>query len=332
MINTETVFIIGAGASKPYEFPTGRELREKIVDSFREHFKLFTTLQNPNDRMISITYESFIKRFQESGIHSIDRFLAFNPDSSYEGKIAIAIEILKAESQSKFDEKIKSQNKSSDWYSFLYNRMLEGISPENGGHKEFAKNRVSFITFNYDRSLEWYLYRCFSNTFDENIFSSTKTAELMPFPIIHVYGAAKLPWQEPNPNLALEYQTNLISFFDAKKMAEQLRIIFDDRKQNSELSKVAELIKKARKIYFLGFGFADENLEILGIPESIKGKPVYGTALGLKDTEIKRILNKLRLNVKKADSNIREIKNGFQKLKANLLNVDCLTLLREYLD
>jgi len=34
MIRQKTVFIIGAGASKPYEYPTGQELRERIISDF----------------------------------------------------------------------------------------------------------------------------------------------------------------------------------------------------------------------------------------------------------------------------------------------------------
>jgi len=34
MIDTPTLFILGAGASKPYGYPTGAELRTDIVKQF----------------------------------------------------------------------------------------------------------------------------------------------------------------------------------------------------------------------------------------------------------------------------------------------------------
>jgi hypothetical protein len=45
MIDTETVFILGAGASKPYGYPTGYELKEficekllKLISSHKDSF------------------------------------------------------------------------------------------------------------------------------------------------------------------------------------------------------------------------------------------------------------------------------------------------------
>jgi len=34
MIKEKTVLILGAGASKPYGFPTGEELRREIIDNY----------------------------------------------------------------------------------------------------------------------------------------------------------------------------------------------------------------------------------------------------------------------------------------------------------
>jgi hypothetical protein len=40
MITEETVFILGAGASMPYEYPTGAGLKKMICDRFNELFEL----------------------------------------------------------------------------------------------------------------------------------------------------------------------------------------------------------------------------------------------------------------------------------------------------
>jgi hypothetical protein len=37
MIDKDTVFVLGAGASEPYEYPLGEELRTNIVDNLRQN-------------------------------------------------------------------------------------------------------------------------------------------------------------------------------------------------------------------------------------------------------------------------------------------------------
>ena len=46
MITHPTVFILGAGASKPYGFPTGKELRVQIITEFVNE-NIFVEAQMP---------------------------------------------------------------------------------------------------------------------------------------------------------------------------------------------------------------------------------------------------------------------------------------------
>ncbi|MGD0625710.1 MAG: hypothetical protein ABSB32_13440 [Thermodesulfobacteriota bacterium] len=126
MIDIPTLFILGAGASKPYGFPTGRELRTQIIRSFPSDYK---TLQSTD---ISLKLDSlkrqelamvsdFVEHFSKSPVYSIDQFLAFNPAFSYQGKMAIAYYIRTKEIESKFWEEPPSEE---DWYSLLFNRMI----------------------------------------------------------------------------------------------------------------------------------------------------------------------------------------------------------------
>ena len=77
------------------------------------------------------------------------------------------------------------------------------------------------------------------------------------------------------------------------------------------------MIREAKRVFFLGFGYAKENLNILGIPDIIrKTSDIYGTALGLTDREIKDVVWAFRTTL---DSHI------------HCENLDCLALLRKYL-
>ena len=104
----------------------------------------------------------FAEAFKKSSIPSIDQFLALNPNFQNVGKIAIATAMLKYEKESRFREDIDDPSK--DWYRLLYEKMIEGFSSPNF-LEALGDNKVSFMTFNYDRSLEHFLYESLLNSF-----------------------------------------------------------------------------------------------------------------------------------------------------------------------
>ena len=96
---------------------------------------------------------NFASRFRKSSNKSIDLFLARNPSLVTVGKLAISLEILKSEIASKFREEI--DNPALDWYSYLFDRFTDTFLDKD--KFTISDNKVSFITFNYDRSLEHFL-------------------------------------------------------------------------------------------------------------------------------------------------------------------------------
>ena len=157
---------------------------------------------------------------------------------------------------------------------YLYSRM-------NSLFEDFDKNKISFITFNYDRSLEQFLFKALKSTFNK---PEKECAEkLSKIPIVHLYGQLDpLPWQakegEDFPYLPAHKIAGRIV-----KARENIKLISEERDvEKSEAFKEAyELIKKAKKIYFLGFSFDETNLKRLNI-ELMQGKSVYCTSLGLE--------------------------------------------------
>jgi hypothetical protein len=192
MITAPTLFILGAGASKPYEFPTGEGLRDDIVKNFATDFDELDGGEKTDHKVMAREgIKNFIKNFDNSSLKSIDKYLAVNPQNDkYIGKIAITLSILKHENKSCFNEKITDPKE--DWYKYLYNRMTEDFNKPDD-HKHFFENNVAFITFNYDRSLEYYLYNSLFHSFNQesnNIRNNIKSYN--PFKIIHVYGSVGL--------------------------------------------------------------------------------------------------------------------------------------------
>ncbi|MDA3860136.1 MAG: hypothetical protein PF445_02830, partial [Melioribacteraceae bacterium] len=159
MIKTPTIFILGAGASKPYGFPTGYELRENIIDNCINrvsYFKDFLPLEYQNQA------SNFVDKFNQSSDPMIDYFLKDNPAFHNIGKLAIYFEILFHESKSAFNE--NCFDREDDWMSFLFHKMTKDIS--NKTEIENIHNNVTFITFNYDRSLEYFFSKSLQKKYD----------------------------------------------------------------------------------------------------------------------------------------------------------------------
>lgn len=325
MIDIDTVFILGAGASRPYGYPTGRKLRDYICTDFNTLFPNIlknSTLPGLKAQIVSET-EQFTKIFKNSSTLSIDLFLARNPHFSDIGKLAIILSIFDAERISKFREDI--QKPEQDWYGYLYNRMTDSLNEPNS-YINFGNNKVTFITFNYDRSLEYFFYESLKNSFnsapDDKIVE-----ELKKIPIFHVYGKiTDLPW-EGNTNNGIDYLEpddepyRRFGFDFLQKLKSNIKIVYEI--EQHDCSAILDKISDAKRIFFLGFGYASENLEILSLHNTLRNDQlIYGTALGFLEKEIEDIRSSLRLNFE-----------GPTLLLQNprIRDVDCVRLLREFL-
>lgn len=150
MITTPTVLILGAGASKPFGFPTGRELLHEVVENLVEEPKKF-----PRTQLLRLGYSaeeirSFRIFLSKSGQPSVDAFLEHRPEFVRLGKTAIAQALIPCESLETLFDKTRD---SVNWYQHLSDLMDTSLHG-------FRKNEVSVLTFNYDRSLEAYFFFC----------------------------------------------------------------------------------------------------------------------------------------------------------------------------
>jgi hypothetical protein len=298
MIDTPTLFILGAGASKPYGYPTGFELRVDIIRNFEN--RLSESLNKSQitgldyDQHIVLARE-FINKFSKSNIYSIDKFLSLNPFFAEIGKLSIVMSILESERQCKFTDDLNPSFNNEDWYSLLFNRMISNCNqPED--FIKFSNNNVSFITFNYDRSLGHFIYEKFLNSFwqskdnFERNLCEKDCKTIIPFPIIHVYGFVdKNQWHGGFP-----WKTEL-HFKKIKSLSNNIKIISE--RTEIEKNKIEYEITKAKRIFFLGFCYADENLNAINCTDLINQKQrIYGTAKGMTAKEIAAVRSKLTHN------------------------------------
>jgi len=82
------------------------------------------------------------------------------------------------------------------------------------------------------------------------------------------------------------------------------------------------LIRSARKIFFLGFGYDQQNLEILRIPERFKGSLLRPIILGTAKGQLKEEIDKIKL---------RFLSRVDAALAITIEDCDCAKLLRKYL-
>jgi hypothetical protein len=348
VIDKKTVFVLGAGASCPYGYPTGSELRKLIcfeggfLGSYIDYLRDNKSVQNTKeDRRREVN--QFRKFFKDANIKSIDVFMANNPKLALIGKYIIAYEIFISERNSCFGEEAKRKQEQledlrkdpdkksylwkiacfegGDWYFYLYNRLIEGLVGKDA-LPDFSDSKLAFITFNYDRSLEHFLYESLRNSFTE-VSENDVVKSLKKLKILHVYGqVASLKWQNPDDYVDYKPQTDepLLQL-----AAKNIRTIYEE-KQNPELIEAQNLLKQAEQIFFLGFGYAPENMEVLNLIQMVSPVvQVYGTAFNLEPNEINNIHRKI-------DNSIPATSKGYKhQYNIKVENMDCLKLLRNYL-
>ena len=278
MRKQNTVFILGAGASVPYGFPTSKGLRKDIIDNFSRRYSPFIPQGDAHKDSVKrnqITHVNEFKRyFNLSSIFSIDYFIARNPRFIDFGKDAIILHLLEFKKNSKFRQHTKIEH--SDWYSFLYNYMISEARSANSFSK-ISNNHLSFLTFNYDRSLEHFLIESLSHSF-ENIHEDDIEQILLNNSIYHIYGSiSDLPSKNSK---GLEYGGN-VDFKELSILQQNILTIGDKFKINDD---ILDIIYEADRIFFLGFGFDKINLINLRISQNLRpNQKIYATVYGLNN-------------------------------------------------
>jgi len=276
MITEPTALILGAGASMPYGFPSGLDLMRKILNEIRpgqstELSQKLTDIFGIEQDDIDYLYESLSR----SGKLSVDAFLEHQRGFLKIGQLAITLTLVQYEIE---DRLFAPKMAGKSWYEYLWNKL-------DAPFEDFDKNKLSIITFNYDRSLEQYLITAMKNLYDK---SEKQCAErLSKIPIIHVHGKlGNLVWQG---EISRPYKPRC--YRKVEDISNQIIVIPEKEGTSSEFEEAIKLMLAAQHVYFLGFGYHPKNLERLRVAERLGAVP-RGTSVELGDaerSEIKRI-------------------------------------------
>lgn len=279
MITQKTVLILGAGASYPYGFPLGYELSKLILEdiTIKREFEKTDFLGRPiNDA------KKFAESFLKAGVSSIDEFLSTREDFIEIGKYFIAKLLLPFEREDRlfdpFDYRIKD-----DWYKYLLQSMM---TPKL---EEFGSNNISFITFNYDRSLEHFLFTSLKNRF--NVEDEVVSEQLNKIDFIHVHGQlGLLPWQKTKQGISIVGYGSDVNPSMLHSVRNNIKIIHEANPISQDFKDASAKIYEADKVYFLGFAYNPLSLKRLNLPER-KNKTVAGTALNFGKMGIGKVVH-----------------------------------------
>jgi hypothetical protein len=276
MISKPTVLVLGAGASTGFGLPSGDELSLLIIEGLaggpmREHVVAAG--------VDAACVEVFRKAFARSGQPSVDAFLEYRREFMDVGKKAMAYALLPKESEDHLFGK-------ESWYRYLFQRM-------GGRFEDLLQNRLAIITFNYDRSLEHFLYTAIENSYGR---PASECANLVKsLSITHLYGdLGELPWQRENNDEPVPFGADATNVLYLKRASSRIKIVHEDVSGNDQFRRAHEWLRDAQSICFLGFGYGEVNLERIMAFGPKEGKHVFGTALGFENAALSNLSLKMQ--------------------------------------
>lgn len=267
MFSKPTVLILGAGASAPYGFPLARGLRDLVcrLPNTAAAGAIADLGYGPEE------LREFVQTLRYSGCTSVDWFLEDHPEFTEVGKAAIAAALIPFENP---DRLFPPGAPTSHWYELLLNTLYS-----SGG--AFDGSSLSIVTFNYDRSLEHYLFRVLQTRSG----AADRAAEnLARLEIVHVHG--RLGGLYPLVSDGRPYLPQ-ISSDKIRTAADQIIVVGEASGKTVEFERARALLFEAERIIFLGFGFHPESIRRLGVfeepwnDEHCRRVQVQGTKFGV---------------------------------------------------
>jgi hypothetical protein len=322
MFKSNTVFVVGAGASCELGLPSGQDLKRIIASALDIRFD-FGRLAHGDARIVHALQEHVGGQLSDINPYlakarrirdampasiSIDNYLdAHQGDAELElcGKLAIVKSILDAEGTSKLRSlehhvDAPDVNAVSDSWLLRFMRTLtEGVRKPDS-LKIF--DNVSIVCFNYDRCIQRYLMPALAAYYDlskEDAISIVKTLR-----IYHPYGhVGLLPWQSAGDGVRFGSGDRA----DLLQIARGIKTFTEGQDDEGVMGPIIEVLSQAETLVFLGFAFHQQNLDLITPDETIIRR-TYGTTHGISANNTMTIMDALQnmLGYKWVDPSIAE--------------------------
>jgi len=303
VFQAKTVFVVGAGASCEVHLPTGEQLKGLIArlldirfeDGYRMTSgdpRLMEALRrhvaqpdgrpgNPN----ALLHKCWQIRDNLDAAISIDNFLdahAGDADLEFVGKLGIVKAILDSEKASKLRPKERGDGRFSmgelkdTWYRSFFRMVSEGVRRSDVNN---IFQNVSFITFNYDRTIERVLAQQLHEYY---ALSEQEAQELVGnLEIHHPYGTiGPLLWQDRHGvGYGDNERANLIA------CAQRIKTFTQGVDDQADIERIRSLVRDADVLGFIGFAFHPMNMQILNPGGDANVQRVFASVMGLSRSD-----------------------------------------------
>ncbi|WGR70202.1 MULTISPECIES: hypothetical protein [unclassified Bradyrhizobium] len=335
MFDKKTVFIIGAGAGVEINMPVGTQLSHTIADKTYIRHKDFGAELQTGDYAVSNALKRITKargldynawRAEACAIRegifetrSIDAYLNTHKENEavkIAGKLAIVQSILEAEKDCDlFRDNGNWRNNSkvaSSWFPELFYIMQDGVGRADDIRKIFSS--LTFITFNYDRCLEHYLYHTIMGLYR---LDEREAAEIMAsLEIFRPYGqVGSLNWEQKGRTKVAFGGSD---YREIEALAEEIKTFNEQIEDQVILQHIRGTINAAERIVFLGFHYHKQNMDLMTVSDiAVAPRPaVIANSFDRSGPEVSMIEQRIAkmLGEKRPAKSIEPYSNGCKSL------------------
>lgn len=328
------VFIIGAGCSVPYGFPTGATLMQNLKDFYYGDNDLDSQTFSPPSYLFDLYQELFGKYQDYTKLRNAARqhvFLAANIETRTSKKIS--------EIAAPFAQSIRhSMMVSTD--EFLKNRLNQEKAEEaDFGKRLIAREilvaeRESEKQFSYENgkriskkywlgNIDWIQHLLsridqqpnWKEILKQTVFLTFNYDRVLEY-CIFLYLTSDKQYADADAHafikeMQIQHVNGFIGSLEEipfgavengkyQEIAKRMETVWEKRRNRdeSEKEKNQGFLKNAQRVYFMGFSYIPDNLESIGISrgaEIIRNAKVYATAMGLSSQNRLRISTYLDL-------------------------------------
>lgn len=322
------IFIIGAGCSVPYGFPTGAMLMQKLKNFGYGDNNLDSQSFSPPSYLFDLYHELFGKYQEYRNFKKAGRQYTFNAvnienrtSSKMRETIVPFAKSIRYSMMVSTDEFLKnrlSQEKSNeaDFGKRLIAREI--LIAERESEKQFAYEdgkRISkkiwlgnidwiqHLLSRIDQQPNW------EEILKQTVFLTFNYDRVLEY-CIFLYLTSDKQYADADAHAFIkEMQIHHVNGFIGsleeipfgavengkyQEIAKRMETVWEKRqnRDESEKEKYQGFLKNAQRVYFMGFSYIPDNLESIGIPrdaEIIRNAKVYATAMGLSSQKRQEI-------------------------------------------
>jgi hypothetical protein len=314
-IERTNVIVVGAGASKELGLPVGVELKQRIAklcewvrkdertSGYRsKRFGELATALSYFEKNEGRADSEFSDKIRQAAVSisgnmnlapSIDNFMDTHSNDDVlvnVGKLAITEEILRAERESMLgysgQRRITNDpnwiRTSDTWLGRLFGIL---VSQRNFESFIAALEKITFISFNYDRCIQEFFLRATQNYFkgkDHPMNQTDITTIEQALNIIHPYGSVGDISFNPARESGFGEEYSSSSLLGIVKASSGIQTFTEGEVSDEVKPLVRHALDECDVLIFLGFAFHPLNMRILTRPESpFHVQRVLATVMGL---------------------------------------------------